>query len=123
MVCEAGSYCPGGSSDESECPAGFFCPSEGLSGPVDCPAGSYCGAGVSVPEACLAGSYCLAGSSGPTECPAGSYCAGRDGVCGGELLPGGVVKDVGLPGGVLLPECDNGNALRTRVDLSTGERE
>ena len=54
------------------CPAGRSCVAG--SGPVLCPAGSYCPPGVSAPTASPLGYHSLAGASAPTRCAAGSYC-------------------------------------------------
>ena len=63
--CDPGHYCPAGDPTPTACPAGTYLASPGMreaSDCVDCPAGSYCGAG---------------GSEGPTgPCAAGYYCVG-----------------------------------------------
>lgn len=77
-ACLAGTYLPtvGGASisDCIECPAGFYCSTDGLHYATQCPSRSYCPAGSSSLTACPAGSYCTVESSVPTDCPAGYYC-------------------------------------------------
>ena len=42
VECQAGQYCPSGSSNWIACPPGFFCPNAGLSAPVSCPSQATC---------------------------------------------------------------------------------
>jgi hypothetical protein len=49
-------YCPAGSTSESLCPAGYFCPN------------------TTTDQACSAGSYCPAGSPLWQLCPSSKYC-------------------------------------------------
>jgi ABC-type nitrate/sulfonate/bicarbonate transport system ATPase subunit len=63
--------CPAGSSEERQCPAGFFC--EGPIAKVQCAAGAYCPAGGVLWQHCDAGFYCPIPSQ-HIECPAGSFC-------------------------------------------------
>lgn len=76
--CEAGYYCPSGSSSPISCPAGKYCMSQGLSSPTgDCYAGYLCSGGQSSPNAaasrCAAGYYCLEGATSATPCPVGTF--------------------------------------------------
>lgn len=74
--CQAGYFCPAGSSTEQSCTPGNYCP-YGSSAETPCPAGYYC------PDAnmykidanykCPPGTYCPQGSTSTTQCPVGSY--------------------------------------------------
>ena len=57
-ACVAGEYCPTGSSKNTKWPAGYFTSSAQASACTDWPAGKYCVAGTSTPADCPAGSYC-----------------------------------------------------------------
>lgn len=85
--CTSIPYCPAGSTTDSPCPAGYFCPSlnqsvacsEGTFCPAGsplwslCPAGSYC-PNPAEKVACDPGSFCLEGSVQPQECSFLSHC-------------------------------------------------
>jgi len=67
----------------SNCPAGFYCPYEGMVKPYVCPKGYYCSGSNDVPTPCNAGTYNpKTGSIVSTDCvacPSGNYCpAGCD---------------------------------------------
>ncbi|CDJ30352.1 Cast domain containing protein, related [Eimeria mitis] len=75
--CAKGHFCPPGSSkaDQVACPAQTYNPSPGGGSANDCkpcPAGKYCGTGVSEPDDCPEGHYCPVGSSDPRPCPVGT---------------------------------------------------
>jgi hypothetical protein len=77
--CQAGTYCPAGSSAPLPCALGGYCASPGLATPTDCTAGFFCGiTGIAtLPTAqmqCQVGTYCPTGSSAPTPCNAGFFC-------------------------------------------------
>ena len=102
--CQPGFYCPQGSDRPLPCPRGMYCgdvglvspsgeclqgfyclsgasvpnPTDGLSG-YPCPAGHFCGPGVTEPSPCPVGTYLNVtganSSSDCTSCTAGSYCA------------------------------------------------
>ncbi|CDJ49290.1 Cast multi-domain protein, related [Eimeria brunetti] len=76
-VCEPGYFCPPGSSSPRQvaCPAQTYNPERGGASANDCkpcPAGKFCGIGVSTPENCPKGHYCPVGSSDPRPCPTGT---------------------------------------------------
>lgn len=87
-LCPAGSYCPEGSKDFQECPAGKYSRISGISKEsqcVDCPPGMYCESPGSIAPTgtCSAGYYCIKNSRYPSQqnetatggpCPPGSYC-------------------------------------------------
>ena len=101
--CEAGYYCPDGSTsatqipcpigtyrsiergsepkDCSICPSGYYCDELGMWEVKICPAGYYCPLGTIVPEPCPEGTYSnvegLIDSRSCTYCPAGYYCPRR----------------------------------------------
>lgn len=72
----AGIYCAAGSTSQTLCPEGYYCPS--LSSIYTCPAGTYSLSGATSSSSCLpctaTGSYCPGGTSFQM-CPAGMYCA------------------------------------------------
>jgi hypothetical protein len=79
--CPAGYYCPstGMTSGTSyPCPAGYYCPSTGMTSGTSyrCPAGYYCPTtGMTSGTLCPAGYYCPnTGMTNGTLCPAGFYC-------------------------------------------------
>ena len=66
------SYCPAGSSDMQECPAGYYC---NFGNATICPAGSYCLPGAVKPWKCSDLFYCPEGTTVyNAQCPAGYYC-------------------------------------------------
>ncbi|CAG5113265.1 Oidioi.mRNA.OKI2018_I69.chr2.g7385.t1.cds [Oikopleura dioica] len=71
--CEAGKYCPRGSSEGLPCTPGYFC--EGTStGRQICPAGTFCEGGNDAPEQCPPGYNCpVAGTYQPLPCQPGYY--------------------------------------------------
>lgn len=87
--CLAGYYCPAGSIIQNACPIGSYCPSDKMSIPTPCPAGTYGSTGgitvAGCSGQCAIGYYCPAGSTGQyggsattaaastTRCQAG-YC-------------------------------------------------
>nr|XP_006821767.1 PREDICTED: uncharacterized protein LOC100369099 [Saccoglossus kowalevskii] len=86
-ICPAGSYCPEGSPEPIDCPAGTYQPDPMKSSPSDClpcTPGYFCnGTGLSdVSGFCYEGFYCIGSASSPTPrdgvtgdiCPPGSYC-------------------------------------------------
>jgi hypothetical protein len=71
--CTVGSFCPSGSSSDADCGVGHYCPTT-ISRYI-CPAGTYCsGLRATSSTLCPAGSYCTEGAASPTLCTAGSYC-------------------------------------------------
>lgn len=97
-ACNAGFYCPSGSSASlgsgTACLAGTYCETN-TSSPVACRAGRYCLAGCSSSGGsgtCQPGYFCAAGSSSPnaTMCAAGSHCpAGSSSSLGAGLCAAG----------------------------------
>mmetsp|Transcript_62220 Transcript_62220/g.85950 ORF Transcript_62220/g.85950 Transcript_62220/m.85950 type:complete len:213 (+) Transcript_62220:3802-4440(+) len=97
-LCTIGHYCPPGSSvqvpcpkgtfrdntqgmdttDCGKCPAGTYCPTEGMDTPTACPEGSFCPEGSQTHQLCPAGTYNpdtgATDSRDCTACPAGRYC-------------------------------------------------
>ena len=79
MRCSKGHYCPNGTHTPLRCPAGEYQDELGRASCKTCPAGFHCpgnGTGGSiVPDACPAGHYCGPGLSTGVEtpCPAGTY--------------------------------------------------
>jgi len=96
--CPAGHYCPQGTVEPFECPAGtfnpltgqdavgdcqactagFYCSSSGLTAVEgSCAPGYYCPVGSKeikpIGKYCAAGQYCPLGSAVATSCPAGTY--------------------------------------------------
>lgn len=76
--CTAGKYCDGADHDETDCPAGYFCPAgTKFATQYPCPSGkksakaqiSYSGC-----VACTAGEFCPKGTGINRECPPGSAC-------------------------------------------------
>jgi hypothetical protein len=76
-VCNPGRYCPPGSYQQIECPAGTFRANYYGRSVTDCgkcPAGTYCpSTGISTPTDCPKGFFCPEGSIQPTYCPRGTY--------------------------------------------------
>ena len=82
-TCQAGEYCPIGSSRALPCPAGKYCDTAGMSTVVgqDCTAGYWCKASsivanpTSDPQGliCPKGHYCPSGTIEPIACPHGNY--------------------------------------------------
>jgi uncharacterized repeat protein (TIGR01451 family) len=71
-ICTPGSFCDGGlGAVKVACVGGTYCPA-GSSYPTDCPAGSFCGASVSIPAICLPNTYCPQNSITATNCPVGT---------------------------------------------------
>ena len=75
----------GGLIDQVKCPAGYYCPDEGMTGVTDdkkCPVGYYCPEGSVNPTKCPAGSTSIVGSENASACEpcsAGTY--EESGVC------------------------------------------
>ena len=77
--------CPGGTyrdtvggydaSGCSSCDAGRYCPN-GTTVPLPCPPGFECSTGSAFPKLCEGGFYCAGNSTSGTPCPAGTWCAG-----------------------------------------------
>lgn len=65
-------------TDCGKCPAGTYCPSEGMDTPTACPTGSFCPEGSQTHQLCPAGTYNpttgATDSRDCTACPAGRYC-------------------------------------------------
>ena len=82
--CEAGFFCPIGSSNTTKylCLAGFYCPSgSSVGNPLNttCPVGYQCPAGSTEKEPCNPGTYSdIIGASVCTPCPAGFFCQGTE---------------------------------------------
>ena len=72
-LCLLGSYCPNTSS-QITCSLGSFCVAGSIA-PQPCAAGSYCSS-PSTQVACAVSNYCPAGSTSPGACPQGFYCSG-----------------------------------------------
>ncbi|DAZ97950.1 TPA: hypothetical protein N0F65_006375 [Lagenidium giganteum] len=77
--CDPGSYCPFGT--RIPCPAGTFCPKEGLIAPIACPPGVVSdevrSGDYRYPQNCTEGFYCELGSFSPKGsglCPPGFTC-------------------------------------------------
>ena len=74
--CALGTYCPAGSTEETDCPPGFYCPTQDAT-PKICPAGTY----VLDPgrahfcNVCPGGSFC-ASTTSVELCAAGHYRCG-----------------------------------------------
>jgi hypothetical protein len=93
--CPVGSFCTGGTSQPTQCPAGTVSPAGATSAsqcvsinnPIttSCPAGKYLSGNTCVN--CPAGSFCTGGTSQPTQCPAGTYCDGGNTQTGGSKPP------------------------------------
>jgi len=103
LPCPAGKYgtIEGAVLEEdgcAPCPAGYFCPFEGMNVPILCLAGGYCPSGAVLPtlcpdtkfnpnkgssdnkcKSCPAGNYCPLGTSEPLPCLAGHYCPADSG--------------------------------------------
>jgi hypothetical protein len=78
-LCPAGSLCsqPKLAAPEKPCDAGSFCPA-GSSTAQECIEGNFCAAGSAAPVPCRAGTYCPRGAKEALPCPAGFFC--NDGV-------------------------------------------
>jgi hypothetical protein len=78
-ACDSGYYCPEGSTSSMQvpCPAGTFRSIKNGSKPEDCTictSGGYCPTqGLSLPLPCPAGFYCPLGTRYPEPCPEGTY--------------------------------------------------
>jgi hypothetical protein len=77
-ICSEQNYCPPGSYQQSNCPAGTYLPYEGASSLAECqqcPAGYYCDGGAISIQPCTAGYYCEGGDITPSKsCETGTYC-------------------------------------------------
>ncbi|XP_034024623.1 multiple epidermal growth factor-like domains protein 6 [Thalassophryne amazonica] len=80
--CQAGFYCPSGSSEPLPCPPGYFCNISGLALPMGpCSSGYYCSGGATeasptdgkTGSICPPGTFCVEGSLEPELCPAGTF--------------------------------------------------
>ncbi|XP_053125644.1 sushi, von Willebrand factor type A, EGF and pentraxin domain-containing protein 1-like [Hemicordylus capensis] len=78
-MCQAGTYCPEGSSVPLPCSPGYYCASSELAAPSGpCDAGFFCTGGSTLPnptdgavgDICPRGHVCPQGSSSPFPCPA-----------------------------------------------------
>jgi hypothetical protein len=76
--CEAGYYCPAGSTEPTICPKFGFCPTAGLGNYTLCTAGSFCNVTglTAVAGSCAVGHYCPTASTAATQvtCEAGTFC-------------------------------------------------
>ncbi|XP_046718698.1 zonadhesin isoform X3 [Silurus meridionalis] len=111
-ACPVGSYQRMGGQQRCEmCPAGFFCPHEGMTYPVPCKPGFYCPLWSTIEQPCPAGTYGnqsgLTESSECTFCDPGAYCLGA-----GNISPTGLCV-----AGFL---CFGGASLPSPVDNVTG---
>ena len=77
LPCPVGHYCPDGSYQKIECPAGTHRDDEYGKDVSDCglcPAGSYCPTvGMNTPTTCGLGKFCPEGSITQQNCPLGTY--------------------------------------------------
>jgi hypothetical protein len=79
-VCAAGTYCGIGSSSQTNCPGGYFCPdkhSSNYDSTNTCSAGFYCQANAEEPTP--GGPWAEDNGATPIGgdiCPKGKYCAG-----------------------------------------------
>ena len=98
-TCEAGYYWEDNCNDEQgrcciQCPEGSYCPTAGLTTPIDCPKGHYCPGGSSDPTACPMGTYRgdISGKSESdcTNCPKGTHNDGK-GAHECPVIPAGYV--------------------------------
>nr|XP_054760935.1 neurogenic locus notch homolog protein 3-like [Lytechinus pictus] len=116
------------------CIAGYYCPTEGLSWPVECPQGFFCPAGSQYPSACPTGTYgnstLLRRSEDCTPCPGGYYCEGAGNLEPTDVCDAGffcAFKAVssapvdGFTGGVCPPGgyCPAGTAYPANCPLGT----
>ncbi|KAJ8256943.1 hypothetical protein COCON_G00190950, partial [Conger conger] len=113
-ACTPGSYQPGeGQKACKLCPAGFFCPKEGVIHPTPCQMGFYCPMGTANQLLCPPGSYGnhsrLTKASECTPCDPGMYCKGS-----GNTSPTGPCS-----AGFL---CFGGSPLPSPTDEVTGAR-
>lgn len=110
IICEAGTYCPEGSSMSLPCPSGSYSSATGLQS-VDqcttCPSGHFCATGSTAPTECTPGSFAASsGSAVCTSCAEGSY-QGEKGqasciVCkAGYYCPSGSSSPVPCEGGTV----------------------
>nr|XP_032658237.1 neurogenic locus notch homolog protein 3-like [Chelonoidis abingdonii] len=95
-LCQAGTYCPGGSSLPIPCTPGSYCASAELAAPSGpCDAGFYCIGGSTLPNPtdgavgniCPPGYVCPKGSSSPSPCPPGSFLAHQGGQSAQDCQP------------------------------------
>ena len=74
IQCDAGFYCPIGSTEQAPCASGTFCPAGSTNGSTICAAGSFCATSASQ-ISCFAGTFCPANSTAPFACNvAGYFC-------------------------------------------------
>nr|XP_054760398.1 neurogenic locus notch homolog protein 3-like [Lytechinus pictus] len=151
--CPAGYYCPAGTKRANqfpcpsgtynnltnavndswctECIAGFFCQTPGLSAPEDeCYPGYYCLAGEDnpTPNPCPEGNYCPSGSYKPTPCPAGTISSGTTNVNVTDCAPcdpGRYCTANSSSNGLTLPcdagyICTGGSNTPTPGDIAIG---
>jgi len=73
--CPAGSYCSGGNSAPTPCPAGSYQDQSQQAACKSCPARYYCLNNTVTPQLCPAGGYCPVNSTSGTKfkCPAGTF--------------------------------------------------
>ncbi|CAM4616195.1 unnamed protein product [Lepidochelys kempii] len=95
-LCQAGTFCPGGSSLPIPCTPGSYCASAELAAPSGpCDAGFYCTGGSTLPNPtdgavgniCPPGYVCPQGSSSPSPCPPGSFLAYHGGQSAQDCQP------------------------------------
>nr|XP_054760934.1 uncharacterized protein LOC129267226 [Lytechinus pictus] len=136
--CSASFYLNASAGEDSQgctlCIAGYYCPTEGLSWPVECPQGFFCPAGSQYPSACPTGTYgnstLLRRSEDCTPCPGGYYCEGAGNLEPTDVCDAGffcAFKAVssapvdGFTGGVCPPGgyCPAGTAYPANCPLGT----
>lgn len=92
--CLAGTYANATNNTCTNCPKGSYCPTAGLTSPIDCPKGHYCGEGSSDPTACPEGTYRNTkngkSESDCSNCPKGRYNDG-EGAHECPVIPAGYV--------------------------------
>lgn len=117
--CPAGSMCPSGSSNFTQCPLGYYQDETRQSGCKKCPKGYICNlVGLSNPVLCTPGYYCEdEGLYDPTEyCPAGYYCL--EGTISGEssLFPKSTLRQLA----VFINECEVVGNLKEPIPCHPG---
>jgi hypothetical protein len=124
----AGTYCPRGSPNATQCQIGFYCPNS--TAQIACEVGKYCSAsGLTESSPTAMGSYAdVTGLSAGKECPAGQFCSSTgltvtSGVCeAGYYCSGWAINAYGAtmpPGGDATPNAPCTTAGTTLIDLSS----
>ena len=73
-MCSSGSFSSSDKLSCELCPAGHYCPTDGLAAPILCVNGTYQNeTGETSCLQCPAGKLCLPVSSTPSDCPNGTY--------------------------------------------------